>query len=396
MVQSKLDSTVNYPEIKKLDIEDKNYHASQYEISILGKDVIIALGQSKYTFIDKNIEYFPIYLVRDGEVYIQIGVYEVMSNQVPNILDEDGDIDIDELNEPLLYSFVVNNPYIIQENKIVEDEDEDEDEDEEDEIKEKSAKSDESEEKKEENEGEETEGEETEGEETEGEGYESESEAIEIESDESSVKPIGKGLLPEQTKEEADSEKAEYVDKKGLPWIRKYMHNNNFDIVDNEAGGDCFFAIIRDGLARAGVKTSVGDLRKLLSDEANEEIFNNYKLIYDQNKAEIDSIKKQMNDIAKENKQLREVLKLKKDKEAQKQIISKSKLLKTQHDELNHELQASKRVFDDFFYMKGVDTLAKFKKLITSCNFWGDTWALSTLERILNVKIILFSKFISS
>ena len=45
MVQSKLDSTVNYPEIKKLDIEDKNYHASQYEISILGKDVIIALGQ---------------------------------------------------------------------------------------------------------------------------------------------------------------------------------------------------------------------------------------------------------------------------------------------------------------------------------------------------------------
>ena len=392
MVQSKLDSTVNYPEIKKLDIEDKNYHASQYEISILGKDVIIALGQSKYTFIDKNIEYFPIYLVRDGEVYIQIGVYEVMSNQVPNILDEDGDIDIDELNEPLLYSFVVNNPYIIQENKMVEDEDEDEDEDEEDEIKEKSAKSDESEEKKEENEGEETEGEETEGEETEGEGYESESEAIEIESDESSVKPIGKSLLPEQTKEEADSEKAEYVDKKGLPWIRKYMHNNNFDIVDNEAGGDCFFAIIRDGLARAGVKTSVGDLRKLLSDEANEEIFNNYKLIYDQNKAEIDSIKKQMNDIAKENKQLREVLKLKKDKEAQKQIISKSKLLKTQHDELNHELQASKRVFDDFFYMKGVDTLAKFKKLITSCNFWGDTWALSTLERILNVKIILFSE----
>ena len=102
------------------------------------------------------------------------------------------------------------------------------------------------------------------------------------------------------------------------------MHNNNFDIVDNEAGGDCFFAIIRDGLARAGVKTSVGDLRKLLSDEANEEIFNNYKLIYDQNKAEIDSIKKQMNDIAKENKQLREVLKLKKDKEAQNKLFLKA------------------------------------------------------------------------
>jgi hypothetical protein len=130
MVQSKLDSTVNYPEIKKLDPEDKNYNATQYESSILGKDVIIALGQSKYTFIDKNIEYFPIYLVNNGKVDIQIGVYELMSNEVPNILDEDGDVDIDELNEPLLYSFVVNNPSIIKENKMTNDKDEDEDEDE--------------------------------------------------------------------------------------------------------------------------------------------------------------------------------------------------------------------------------------------------------------------------
>ncbi|MEX0598454.1 MAG: hypothetical protein WD512_18375, partial [Candidatus Paceibacterota bacterium] len=115
MVQSKLDSTVNYPEIKKLDPDDKNYDASQYEISILGKNIIIALGKSKYTFIDKNIEYFPIYLVRDGRVHIQIGVFELMSDQVPNVLDEDGDIDIDELKEPLLYSFLELDPSIMNE-----------------------------------------------------------------------------------------------------------------------------------------------------------------------------------------------------------------------------------------------------------------------------------------
>ena len=39
--------------------------------------------------------------------------------------------------------------------------------------------------------------------------------------------------------------------------------------------------------------------------------------------------------------------------------------------------------------MKHVDTLDKFKAIIKKCEFWADTWAISTLERILNIK---FSK----
>jgi ribA/ribD-fused uncharacterized protein len=42
--------------------------------------------------------------------------------------------------------------------------------------------------------------------------------------------------------------------------------------------------------------------------------------------------------------------------------------------------------------MKDVDTLEKFQKKIRSCEFWAETWAISTLERILNVKFILLSK----
>jgi hypothetical protein len=42
--------------------------------------------------------------------------------------------------------------------------------------------------------------------------------------------------------------------------------------------------------------------------------------------------------------------------------------------------------------MKGVDTLDKFKKKIKSCEFWGETWAISTLERILNIKFINLSE----
>jgi hypothetical protein len=38
--------------------------------------------------------------------------------------------------------------------------------------------------------------------------------------------------------------------------------------------------------------------------------------------------------------------------------------------------------------MKGVENLDQFKRVIKSCNFWADTWAISTLERILNIKLI--------
>ena len=106
MVNSILNSKINYPEIKKLDPEDKSFDASMYEITVLGIDIVIALGQAKYAFIDDNIVYYPVYLVKDERVSKQIGVYEIMSDQLPNIIDDDGDIDLESIHDPLIYSFV--------------------------------------------------------------------------------------------------------------------------------------------------------------------------------------------------------------------------------------------------------------------------------------------------
>ena len=41
--------------------------------------------------------------------------------------------------------------------------------------------------------------------------------------------------------------------------------------------------------------------------------------------------------------------------------------------------------------MKGIETLEVFKSKIKKCDFWADTWAISTLERILNIKFIRMS-----
>jgi len=64
MVQSLLNPSINYPEIKILDKDDIDYDATLYQSNILGvNDVKIALGQPKYSFIESDIIYFPIYLV---------------------------------------------------------------------------------------------------------------------------------------------------------------------------------------------------------------------------------------------------------------------------------------------------------------------------------------------
>jgi hypothetical protein len=109
MVRSRLDPSVNYAELKSIDPSDSketNYKAPLYEATVLGVNTIISIGQIKNTFVDKNIVYYPIYLIKNNKVISQIGVYEISEENVPSILDDEGDINIEKTPPPLIYSFV--------------------------------------------------------------------------------------------------------------------------------------------------------------------------------------------------------------------------------------------------------------------------------------------------
>ena len=101
MVKSLLSSDVDYIENKSLLPEDKNQESSIYEITLYGDDETIALGQPVYTFIERNIVYYPIYLVKNDKVTQQIGLYEVFADSIVNILDSDGYVDISLIGQPL-------------------------------------------------------------------------------------------------------------------------------------------------------------------------------------------------------------------------------------------------------------------------------------------------------
>ena len=106
MVLSKLDNNISYPELKSVDYGDIKMEATLYQIEIKGVDVIIAVGNGKNTFEEKNIIYFPIYLVKYNNKVIQIGVYEIKASDYIIYMDNDNDVNVEKMDEPLLYSFV--------------------------------------------------------------------------------------------------------------------------------------------------------------------------------------------------------------------------------------------------------------------------------------------------
>jgi len=371
MVLSKLDSDVSYPELKSVDSGDLKMEASLYQLEIKGIDIIIAVGNSKNTYEDKNILYFPIYLVKYNNKVIQIGVYEIKSSDYLSYLDKYNNLDIEKMEDPLIYSFVskefLNKTRLKpdvplhridkEDGELSQDEEnekEDEDEDENFVVD-----------------------------------YEipPEREDIFIKIKGAPVPP----LLPEETLKQAKDIREKYHENPKDMWVNKFMKNYNFNIQDNEGGGDCLFATIRDAFASISQQTSVNKIRKKLSEEATQELFDNYKELYDINTASIIRDTNKIKELANEYALYKERIHQTIDRNEQKAITMQAKEIKTEHDKLVEEKRISASILKEYKFMKGIENLDQFKRTIRHCDFWADTWAISTLERILNIKFIVLS-----
>ena len=389
MVLSKIDKSISYPELKNVDSSDLKNEAGLYEIDIKGVDIIIAVGKAKNTFKDKNITYFPIYLVKSNNKVVQIGLYEIFTTDLLNYMDEESNLEVEKLDDPLVYSYVsktmLENLRLVPEDDI-------------DETNEKCVKESSKNKKKNKKEEEEDEGEGEEKGNKEKEKGKEKKELI-IPSIRSDIFIAIKDApvpddLPEETKKDADVIRDKYTSttKKTETWIETFMKNNKFFIVDNEGGGDCLFATVRDAFGQLGQQTTVHKIRNKLSVEATQEIFSGYKELYDMYKSAIvkdtQAIKELEIEYEKYKKMYTETL----DRTQKKQFSDAATKIKSQHDRTLKEKKITQQMLnDEYKFMKDIDTLEKFKKKIQTCEFWGETWAISTLERILNIKFVLLS-----
>jgi len=390
MVKSQLNpDKINYKEEQNIDDEDIGAESSLYEYKLFGKDIIIAIGKEKYTYSNYDIVYFPIYLIVNDLPQSKIGVFEIESKNMINILDEDGDVELNKGN--IIFFSFVNSEFIasmikkqinipeLQDNEIdkiekngimtqdeIHEVEEIEEPDDNDDVTKMRLPTQNLSKHK--------------------------SEKVLKDGifviDKNRKIPV---LLMEETEEESNIVKSQYTESNRNTWIEKFMKNNQYDIVENESNGDCFFAVIRNAFEQIGHITTVEKLRALLAKEADDEVYQQYRTLYMNFLGELQSKEKEMKDIKKISVEMKKRESKTTSKEESKQIIEEAKKMIEKYNLLKLEKEDIKEMMEEFKFMENIDTFEKFKDFIQTPNYWADTWAVSTIEKILNIKIIILS-----
>ena len=400
MVLSKIDDSVSYPETKKVHPEDLDKESELYQIEVNGVGIIIAIGRPKNAFHARNITYFPVYLVKKNDKVLQIGVYEIKASNELDLLDENSELALDRIDDPLIYTFV-SKEMLMNLRMIPPSEVELSSKKDKKNSKDVSDKSSSKEEKSKSGATETT----TKG--TKDKGAKDKTskelraaEDLTIPDSRSGIFHIMKGTmlrppLTQETKEIAVSIRNKYKPRSSDNWVNSFMGNPNYSILDNEGGGDCFFCTIRDAFLSIGQETTILSLRKKVSAEATEEQFRYYRDRYDEYAT---LIRDKTNQIERLTEQFEEQKKVYDSllgdgdiREKKAQIYKVTQHINEQIKQLEKEKKMAKENMRDYTFIKNIKNLNEFRKHILSSSFWADAWVLATLEQVLNIKFIILS-----
>ena len=377
MVKSRLNPSIDYPNIKHIYPEDNKKKSFVYETSLYGIDVMIVIGEVKNTYASKNVLYFPVYLVKSNNKVVQIGLFEVFANEYFKLMDKE-EFEDNLGNDPLLYDFATTD-FIKKNAKQVLSNDE---------------SSDESSDSDDDSSGEDIDEEDIE-------------ETINIKVNNLKIPsyrrdiftPNTNTIIPSilimETAQDARNIRHKYHEKSDDIWIKKWLKNKYYSIKDNkndtENGGDCLFAIIRDAFEQIGQETTISQIRKKLSSEITEATYLHYKEQYEMYNSAIKNTTTESIKLKKQVEMLQTQLKDTISMDQKRKIAVEGTHIKQIYELLKKENQLSKELLNEFNIMKNIKSLAEFKEKITTCAFWADDWAINTLERILNIKFIMLS-----
>ena len=174
-------------------------------------------------------------------------------------------------------------------------------------------------------------------------------------------------------------------------WIQNFMKNKLYSIVDNEGGGDCLFATIRDGFKSLDKNISIKDLRGIVSEKATTKNFSDFREQYTMYKNAIIETRGTMKKLAEEVDALKVEKRTEKDRNKQRAIVDIAKVKIADFKRAQREKKHAETLFSDFKWLEGIDNMEKFRSKIRTCKFWADAWAINLLEVALNIKLIILS-----
>ena len=381
MVRSKIDNDISYPDSKEIDIIDNGTDAATFDFSIKGNDVIIALGKLHNDHQAKGILYVPIYLLVNENINDKIGIFEFLSSNYTSLLDEDGDLDIDNLDAPILFNFVTDT-YIKSKYKDFP-------------IPSNSNTNNE-------------EGNEEDNEEGNEEGNEENSKSPNNNNNNNNFTPGKSPTILKELEIEEDDDKDEkqnneekiekalkkkFVKSKGTPssWIQNFMQLNKYGIQDNEGGGNCFFCVIRDAFKSIGISITVKQLRERLSESITQKMYDEYRKMYTEINSSIEHDRAVLLQMMHDWKQMQQKVKTERDGKARLALIAEAKKFRIDFEKIKRQMKLSKEMLVEYKWMKGIDSLSKFKNKVKTCSFWADSDSIVILEQLLKIKIIIFS-----
>lgn len=357
MVVSLINPKINYIELKKINDEDKNKELNLYELELLNEAVIVSIGNIQNNFIKDNISYFPIYLIKKNNKGTQIGLFEIQSTDTLDYFDEQGNLLIDKMSDPLLHSFVTAE--YLKELKL---------------ILENISKEEKQEEK-----------------------YEEEKKVV-IPKNRMDIFDFIPSLykktplLKEETYKTAKKLRRKYYENSTHSWIQKYMKNTHYFILDVDLNKDCLFSIIKEVFQSIGQQTTIQKIRNKLGEKVTDSLFQEYRDIYSkyeriiqQEKDKIQMLKLQYDKIQKSLKE--GIL----NREERIRLIESGKQLYEENEEFKQRKKVLKEIINDFVFMKDVHSTTELRKKVKSCDFWKEEWSLSMLEYLLNIKFIILN-----
>jgi predicted NAD-dependent protein-ADP-ribosyltransferase YbiA (DUF1768 family) len=386
-ITSRINPKIEYTENRGIEEADQGHDSSVYITTLFETPIDVAIAVGKYKFAGKNtnVVYFPIYILSDNRIKSQIGVYETTTTKLPQLMDEEGDVDIEMLGEPVLYSFVTpgfiqrcnSDPLIYMKPEVPAPE----------QAPEQEA--------------------------SEQEAPEPDDDFLETSKPTTSIKNADdlfhkksdEPIVPlaEETEEDDIKLRAKYKQSETGCWVEKFLRNNQYTIEETANNGDCLFDTLRLAFESIGKSTSVLKLRQVVADRYNDTMFQNRKQIHD-------DILREEHNMVERNNAVKDDIDAKKQKRSVIPSVSSSH---AEYDERNKKLNdyltkqenILKELKEDLKSLKSLKlatignlapqtmrSLEDFRRFIMTNDYWADESAIRILEDFLNIKIVPFDE----